>query len=137
MSGGTYRLGWGPAAAAWIFAASFAAAAAEPSAAESQTVSVVIDYGDGVQKHFTALAWKDGMTVLDAMQAAREHPRGIALESRGSGTRTMLTRIDDLANEGAGRNWIYRVNGKLADRGIGAYKLKLGDTVLWRFEKYQ
>ena len=106
-------------------------------AAESQTVSVVIDYGDGVQKHFTALAWKDGITVLDAMQAARQHPRGIAIESRGSGARTMLTRIDDLANEGAGRNWIYRVNGKLADRGIGAYNLKLGDTVLWRFEKYQ
>jgi len=49
----------------------------------------------------------------------------------------MLTRIDDLANEGSGRNWIYRVNGKLADRGIGAFNLKLGDTVLWRFEKYQ
>ena len=32
-------------------------------------VKLVIDYGDGVQKHFVALEYKDGMTVFDALLA--------------------------------------------------------------------
>ena len=30
---------------------------------------LVIDYGDGAELRFKALAWKDGMTVLDALEA--------------------------------------------------------------------
>jgi hypothetical protein len=50
-----------------------------------------------------------------------------------------LTRIDDLANETAreGKNWLYRVNGKLADKSAGAYVLSPGDVILWRFEVYE
>jgi hypothetical protein len=107
------------------------AAEAKPPA---KAVTLIIDYGDGVQKHFTAIAWKEGMTVLDAMKAASEHPRGIALEYRGRGATSLLLRIDDLKNEGDGRNWVYRVNGKLADRGVGVYRLRSGDAILWRFE---
>ena len=97
----------------------------------------MIDYGDGSEKHFTAIAWKEGMTVFDAMQAADQHPRGIDLAYRGKGATALLERIDDLENEGAGRNWIFRVNGKLADRGMGVYELKSRDAILWKFEKYR
>jgi hypothetical protein len=106
-------------------------AAQEPAS----MVRLIVDYGDGVQKHFTALPWKDGMTVLDAMKAAQEHPRGVKLQYRGSGATAFLTQIDDVKNEGAGRNWVYRVNDQLADRGFGVFQLKAGDTVLWKFEK--
>ena len=34
-----------------------------------------------------------------------------------------------------GKNWLYRVNGKLADKSAGAYVLAPGDVILWRFEK--
>jgi hypothetical protein len=105
--------------------------AQEPAAA----VRLAIDYGDGVEKHFTSLAWREGMTVLDAMKAAQEHPRGIEFQFRGSGATAFLTQIDDVKNEGAGRNWIYRVNGDLAERGFAVQKLAAGDTVLWKFEK--
>lgn len=115
--------------------------AAAPFAAETSestsSVQVVIDYGDGCEKHFKAIAWKEGMTVFDAMQAADQHPRGIDLAYRGKGATALLERIDDLENEGAGRNWIFRVNGKLADRGMGVYELKSRDAILWKFEKYQ
>lgn len=104
---------------------------------EGQTVRVVVDYGDGVEKHFTRIPWHETMTVLDAMKTAAEHPRGIRVEYRGRGSLSLLIRIDDLKNEGSGRNWIYRVNGRLADRGVGTYPLKPGDTVLWKFEKYR
>jgi hypothetical protein len=107
------------------------------AAADEQTnvVRLAIDYGDGVEKHFTALAWREGMSVLDATKAAQEHPRGIKFQFRGSGETAFLTQIDDLKNEGRGRNWIYRVNGELAERSFAAIKLAAGDTVLWKFEK--
>jgi hypothetical protein len=103
----------------------------------SRTVRLIIDYGDGVQKHFTQLRWQNGMTVLDALEAAQKHPRGIEVKYRGKGATAFLTQIDDLENQGRGRNWVYRVNGKLADRSFARFTLKSGDTVLWKFGQYR
>ena len=104
---------------------------------DAKTVTVVVDYSDGVQKHFTAITWRENMTVLDAMQAAKRHPRGIKFKFKGKRATALLTKIDDIENEGQGRNWLYRVNRKLADRSFGIFKLKAGDTVLWKFDKYR
>jgi hypothetical protein len=122
-----------------FLAALFLAAAIGPTvtAEEAKTVRVVIDYGDGCEKHFTAIAWKAEMTVFDATRAAQAHPRGIKFKSRGEGTTAFLTKIDDVENEGRGRNWLFHVNGKQSDRGFGVFKLKAGDTVLWKFDKYR
>jgi hypothetical protein len=100
-------------------------------------VRLVVDFGDGVEKHFTRLAWHQGMTVLNALEAAQQHPRGIRFEHRGRRDTAFVTRIDELANETGGRGWIYRVNGELADRSCGVAQLQKGDTVLWTFEKYR
>ena len=101
-------------------------------------VRLVIDFGDGVEKHFTQLQWKDKMTVFDAMQLARKHRRGIQYEHRGKGATLLLTQIDDVKNQGsAGKNWIYRVNQKVGDRSIAIYPVKSGDTILWKFETYR
>lgn len=104
---------------------------------EAKTVRVVIDYNDGSEKHFTAIAWKPEMTVYDATRAAQAHPRGIKFESKGKGATAFLTKIDDVKNEGRGRNWLFHVNGKQADCSFGVYKLNEGDTVLWKFDKYR
>lgn len=101
------------------------------------TVRMVVDYGDGVEKHFTKLVWHEKMTVQDALRAAEKHPRGIKTQQRGQGATAFLTQIDDLENEGRGRNWVYRVNDKLADRSFAVYALQPGDTVLWRFGEYR
>lgn len=109
-----------------------------PAADEAaKTVTVVIDYNDGVQKRFTAITWTAKMTVFDAMQMAARHPRGIKFKHKGNGATALLTKIDNLENEGRGRNWLYRVNGKLADRSFGVFQLAAGDTVLWKFDKYR
>ncbi len=102
-----------------------------------QTVQLIIDYGDGVQKHFTALEWKDGMTVLDALEAAQKHPRGIKFVYRGKGETAFLTQIDELENEGRGRNWVYRVNGELAKKSFAILTVKAADTILWTFGEYR
>src|SRR5258708_4648102 len=68
-------------------------------AAATQTVQLTIDYGDGGQKRLTALAWRDGTTVLDLLEAAKAHPHGITFTKRGSGQATLVTKIDDLAKQ--------------------------------------
>ena len=123
-------------------------ASATTGSAKTTSVVLTIDYGDGMQKRFPQIPWKDGTTVFDALQWADKHPRGIALKSRGKGATRLVQQIDDLKNGGFGKkvdgsvdkrkkNWIYRVNGELADRGCGVFKLKAGDRILWKFDEYQ
>jgi hypothetical protein len=113
-----------------------ACGASSVAADESDAVRLVIDYSDGVEKHFNAIAWKSGMTVMDVMLAAKKHPRGINFEHKGKGATALLTKIDDVDNEGRGLNWLYRVNDQPGDRSIGIFEVKPGDTVLWKFDKY-
>ena len=101
-------------------------------------VKLIVDYGDGVQKHFTQLPHKDGLTVLGVTELAGKHKRGIQAKVRSSGSTAFLTQIDNVANEGGGgRNWVFRVNDKLGDRSCGIYKVNSGDTITWRFQKYE
>jgi Domain of unknown function (DUF4430) len=100
------------------------------------TVKVVVDYGDGVQKVFPALEWQEGMTVLEAMEKAKTPAHGITFKYTGKGETAFLTQIDDLKNEGGGKakkNWKYLVNDVYADKSCGVRKLENGDVVLWRF----
>ena len=115
-------------------AAAILVASASASAEDSpKTVRLTIDYGDGMQKVFTALPWKAELTVLGALEAASKHPRGIKFTHRGSGASAFVTGIDDLKNEGRGRNWTYLVGDKRADKSAGVWELNAGDAVLWRF----
>jgi hypothetical protein len=111
--------------------------AADPTDRPTQTVALIVDYGDGVQKHFPRLAWRDGMTILDLMQAAKAHPRGVDFQYRGRGSTAFLFQIDDLKNEGRGRNWLYRINDKLADRSFAVQTIGANDRVVWEFSQYQ
>ena len=103
---------------------------------EAKTIRMVIDYGDGVEAHFKGIAWRKGMTVFDAMLAAKSRRRGLTFEHTGRGETAFIRSIDGLPNEGGGsgkRNWVYRVNGETARRGCGAQTLEPSDTVIWAF----
>jgi hypothetical protein len=109
------------------------------AAALGQVVQLVIDYGDGAQKRFSAIPWRDGMTVLDVLHSAQQSPHGITLTVRGSGEAALLTKLDDQANEesaAGARNWLFYINDHLADKSLGAATVKSGDTILWKFERY-
>jgi len=52
----------------------------------------------------------------------------------------MLTKIDDVQNEGGGagkKNWQYSVNGNYGDRSFATLELQAQDTVVWRFATEQ
>lgn len=120
-----------------VATACLAGGGADTPAKKNAAVSLTIDYGDGFQKRYTRLPWREKMTVLDAMLAARKHRRSLKFVYRGRGSSAFLTQIDDLKNEGRGRNWIYRVNKKLADRSMGVKALRAGDQISWKFTRYQ
>jgi len=102
----------------------------------AQTVRLTIDYGDGVQKTFLNLEWKEKLTVFGALEAAEKHPRGIKVEHSGSGETIFIKAIDDAANEGqGGRNWRYSVNDEGGRTSAGIAELKPGDRILWRYAR--
>ena len=104
----------------------------------AKVVSLVIDYGDGVELRFPSVPWKDDMNVGDVMTFASQHARGIKFKSRGSGATALLYRIDDLENEGgSGLNWIFRVNGELGDRSYAITPIAANDRILWKFDEYR
>ena len=100
------------------------------------SVRLVVDYGDGAEEHFSGLAWREGMTVLDALSAAQAHKHGITFSRRGTGASTFVTKIGDLTNEGNGKNWMYSVNDKAGEHSAAVHPIKAGDAVLWRFQTY-
>src|SRR5215472_8031573 len=124
------------AAARLLVAVLLVAAAGDGAKAQSATVRLVIDYGDGASKTITGLPWAKGSTVLDVMNAAKSRPHGITFSYIGSGASAFLTHIDDVANEGGGgakKNWQLWVNTSYAVRGFGAYEVQPLDVVFWRF----
>jgi Domain of unknown function (DUF4430) len=112
------------------------------STAESadNTVRLTVDYGDGVTKTIDSLTWAKGNTVLDAMKEATARPHGISFSFTGSGDATMLTKIDNVTNEGGGagkKNWRYWVNGAYGDRSFATFELQAQDAIVWRFTSEQ
>src|SRR6266849_6570328 len=111
-------------------------AAGDRAQAQSSTIRLVVDYGDGVIKTITGLPWAKGSTVLDVMNAAKGRPHGISFSYTGSGASAFVTRIDDVANEGgsgAKKNWQLWVNTSYADKSFGVYEVQPLDVVFWRF----
>jgi Domain of unknown function (DUF4430) len=106
----------------------------------AQTVRLVVDYGDGATKTVNNLTWAKGNTVLDAMKAATARPHGISFSYTGADSAAVLTRIDDVPNEGGGagkKNWQYWVNDAYGDRSFAIFELQAQDVVVWRYATEQ
>jgi hypothetical protein len=107
-----------------------------PPEPQAQTVSLVIDFGNGVRREFTALPWREGMTVGDLMRAARQFRPGIAFTQQGEGKMALLTSLDGVANGAAdGRFWMYEVDGRQAKVSFEVQPLAAGQRTLWAFKQ--
>jgi len=115
--------------------------ATRPVAGGSEdTVRLIVDYGDGASKTVANLPWAKGNTILDAMKAATTRSHGISFSYTGSGDSAVLTKIDDVQNEGGGagkKNWQYWANGTYGDRSFAVFELQAQDTIVWRFTTEQ
>jgi len=106
-----------------------------PPEPQVQTVSLVIDFGNGVRREFTALPWRAGMTVGDLMGAARQFHPGVVFTQQGEGKMALLTSLDGVANGAAdGRFWIYEVDGRPGEVSFEVQPLTAGQRTLWAFK---
>jgi hypothetical protein len=127
-------------AAVLLFLTAGGASCPAADSAEDQTVRLIVDYGDGASKTVANLPWTKGTTVLDVMKAATARPHGISFGFTGSGDSAVLTKIDDVQNQGAGagkKNWQYWVNGTYGDRSFATFELQPQANVVWRFTPEQ
>lgn len=99
-------------------------------------VSIRIDFNSrSADKSFELPCYGEAsvLSVLEDAQKAGE----INFESLGAGETAFIKSIEGVENEGAnGDNWVYRVNGKLADRSCGIFSIRPGDKIEWRFGRY-
>jgi hypothetical protein len=88
-------------------------------------VTVVIDFGDStVRREIESVP--EGTTVAQVMTEITDPP----VKLIGSGAMTFVDSIGDLGTTG-GKGWTFRVDGKWADRGIGAYQLTPPALIEW------
>lgn len=117
--------------------------ASEKAAKEEKraTVVLVIDFGDGFEKHYTALGHIEKMTVLDVLKAAAGHARALEVDSSGSGATAFVKGIDGVKNgeKAGGRDgfWQFSVNGRYGEASAGAVRVDAGDRVRWWFGEYR
>lgn len=103
-----------------------------PAAASSESVMLVIDTAAG-EPVAGAVAWREGMTVLDALEAAPQGWPG-PIERTGAGAGAFVSTIKGIANDPAGdRFWQYYIDGQRGEVGAGARVLEPGERVLWKF----
>ena len=92
------------------------------------TVSLTIDYSNGVQKHFSSIPWESGLTLLGAIEASAAIPPGAAISfgSDRSGHAIGLV-IDEMPRgEIAASEWVIWVNAK-------PFKSRLGTDTSFGF----
>ena len=100
----------------------------------AEKVSLTVDFGDGRRKEYEGGPWREGKTIRDLLNDIAR----LSVTQQGAGASAFLTKLDDVANEGAGgRNWMYSVNGQRGDRSFAVYVLRPGDQVLWTFGAQQ
>lgn len=102
------------------------------------TVEVKIVFGSERESIQGEVDCMGDSTVFSVLQAAADE-MGFAVESTGvlKGDKfiTSIGGVENLA--GDGKNWIYRVNGVLGDKGSGVFAVKPQDKVVWSFGKYE
>lgn len=77
------------------------------------------------------LTIEEGKTVLDLLKKYTK------VETKGEGVNAFIISIDGKKALTEKREyWAFFVNGKPATVGAGSYKLKSGDKIEWKIEKY-
>lgn len=113
--------------------------APEKTADDSRTTTVrlEVEMPSSDQTPYAENIEFSGGSVLALMQEARKN--GLEFTSSGEGEKAFIDSIQGISPEGKdkkGSYWIYAVNGKLANQGVGAAEVRPGDSVRWCYLSY-
>ncbi|MDL2288957.1 DUF4430 domain-containing protein [Oscillospiraceae bacterium OttesenSCG-928-F05] len=101
---------------------------------EEQVVTLSLEGPEGMLVENASLAYVEGMTAFDALEALCGE-QGLALDVSGSGGSVYVRGIGNIYERDYGpmSGWIYTVGGVSPSKSSGAYELSAGDHVLWRY----
>ena len=109
-------------------------AAAPPDEGKSVCTIAIYDGGNTILEPVSA-EFREGDHVLDILKKVTRSSK-IQMEYRGGENGgAYVEGIDNLYefDRGAESGWMYNVNGKYPNYGCGAYKVKKGDVIEWRY----
>ena len=96
-------------------------------------VDLKVDFQGQAENIETRQSVKSGLSVFDLLVHCKSVGE-LDFKHRGSGETAFVSRINDVENQMAGGlNWLFYVNGQMADRGAGVVRLNDGDVVQWKF----
>jgi hypothetical protein len=83
------------------------------------TASVTIDYSNGSTKSFTAIPWTQGLIILEALEAAKSTPPGLAMEYGSDRVGAVLgLHLDGLPSAGDAE-WRFWVGARPGPERLG------------------
>jgi hypothetical protein len=85
------------------------------------TVSLCIDYSNGVQKHFSSISWNEDLTIIGAVEASMKMPPGtdVKFGSDRSGHVLGLV-IDEMPGaDTPALDWVVSINAKRFEHRLG------------------
>lgn len=100
---------------------------------QNNTISLMLDYGNGKVQTFDKVTIASSGTVLDTLKdlAGKED---IAFDSKTyEGMGTLVTQINNSKNGDGERYWQYWVNNQKPSTGAQAQKVMSGDWIEWKF----
>jgi hypothetical protein len=84
------------------------------------TVSVTIDYSNGSQKSFANIPWVEGLTILEALEAAKTIPPGMTVDYGSSRSGSVINlSLDGVPEESGLGEWSVWVNNRRGPESLG------------------
>jgi hypothetical protein len=85
------------------------------------TVSLSIDYSNGMQKHFLSIPWKEDLTIIGAVEAGMKIPPGTAVKFGSDRAGHVLGLVIDEMPGGdtPALDWVVSINAKRFEHRIG------------------
>jgi hypothetical protein len=110
------------------------------------TVSLTIDYSNGSRKSFTTIPWNEGLTIVEALEAAATIAPGVTVEYGSSRNGSVINlRLDGSTGEGTTGDWACWVNQRPGPERLGtktsfgfdpgsraANEVQAGDDILFK-----
>jgi len=102
-------------------------------------VSLMLDFGADELKTFNNLTLPRNSTILDLLKkVSTENNLALKYKDFGGDLGVLIETIGDKTNNTKENiYWQYWVNNQYAQVGAGAYQLKNGDAVEWKYTKSQ
>ena len=95
----------------------------------SQNITVEIDYGGLQQSRKVEIAWKQGITALEALRSVTK------IETKQAGEFILVNSIDGVEGKNGDKAWYYDINGKRATSFANKCILNEDDHMRWTYTK--